>query len=150
MSRRVAVRAIILDDDGKLFCVRIHDKHTKKPQEHWALPGGGVDVAEPLIPALHREMIEETNVAPKIGELLYIQQYPDRHLGEQIEFFFHVTNADDYKDIDLAGASHAADEIVEHGFVDPKEVYVLPKLLAEENIAEHISSKQPTKIFSYL
>lgn len=151
MNRRVAVRGIILDDDGKIFFVRIIDKHTKQPLEHLALPGGGLDPGEPMIEGLHREMIEETNVAPQIGRLLYIQQYVDKGNGdEQMEFFFHITNTADYKDIDLSSASHAADEIAEHDFIDPKQVFVLPKLLAEEDIVQHIVGNHPVKIFNYI
>lgn len=148
MNRRIAVRAVIVDDDGKIFCVNQRHRRTKDPLPYWCLPGGGVDPGEAFIPALRREIIEELDVEPEIGRLLYIQQYMDDE-QEQMELFFHVTNAYDYRDIDISSATHAADEIVEHGFVDPKTTKVLPTLLTEEDIVRHIETSQPTKLFSY-
>lgn len=151
MNIRIAVRAVILDDDGKLFCVRLkaYKDKTQPENDYWCLPGGGIYENEALKTALHREMIEETAVAPEIGELLYVQQYFDGK-QQQIEFFFHVTNAHDYLDIDLAEATHAEEEIAEYGFVNPGTTYILPDFLTKENIAEHIASNSPAKIFSYL
>lgn len=76
-NRRVAVRGIILKD-GKILCVRLKQypgKATDDGCDYWCTPGGGVDVGEPLIPALEREIIEETAIKPAIGNLLYIQQF---------------------------------------------------------------------------
>lgn len=142
------MRAVIIDKDGKLFCVRLNDRRTKKEHDFWCVPGGGLDPGEALVDGLHREMIEETAIAPKIGSLLYVQQYGDKK-WEELEFFFHVTNTDDYKDIDLSSATHAAEEIVEHGFVDPTKTYILPDFFATEDITAHIRTKAPTKFFSY-
>lgn len=148
MDRRLAVRAIIMDDSGKLFCMKLKDRKTKQPLKHWCLPGGGLDIGESLLAGLHRELVEETGVIPKIGELLYIQQYMDTK--EQLEFFFHVTNSADYKDFDITKATHAADEIADYGFVNPADVYLLPTFLATEDLAAQIDSGSPTKLFSYL
>ena len=38
--------------------------------------GGGIDIGEAAIPALEREIFEETGVKPSVGSLLYLQQYP--------------------------------------------------------------------------
>lgn len=71
-SRRIAVRGIAFED-GKLFAVKHKEKMV--PSDFWAIPGGGLDPGESLEDGLHREMIEEMGVAPKIGKLLFIQQY---------------------------------------------------------------------------
>jgi ADP-ribose pyrophosphatase YjhB (NUDIX family) len=147
MSRRIAVRAVVLDGDGKLFCVRLKAHANHELGDFWCLPGGGLDDDESLLDGLRREMIEETAVEPGVGNLLYIQQYADAD-QEYLEFFFHVTNADDYKHkIDLASASHADDEIEEAAFVDPKNTYILPKFLTTEDLVAHVKNNAPTKIF---
>lgn len=150
MKRKITARAIILDDDGKLFCVRLKGYGGKNERDFWCLPGGGMDQSEPITQALQREMIEETGVKPEIGELLYIQQYVENPDEEQLEFFFHVSNANDYKGIDITGASHAEEEIAEYGFVDPNAGNILPEFLTTEDLAGHIRAKAPTKIFNYL
>lgn len=146
--RRVAVRGIILKG-GKLFAVRLKKyagRATEDGQDYWCTPGGGVDVGEPLIPALEREMVEETGVQPVVGNLLYVQQfqYKDR---EHLEFFFHITNAEDYQTIDLSATTHGAIEIAEVAFIDPSTATVLPVFLGTEDLAAD-AERGITKIFN--
>ena len=149
-NRRVAVRGIIIKD-GKLLGVRLNKypgKATNDSLDYWCTPGGGVDVGEPLIPALEREIIEEVGVAPKVGALLYIQQF--QYNGwEHLEFFFHVTNAADYENINLAETTHGALEIAEIDFIDPKKHVILPKFLTQVDVVADVKNGK-TQIFNYL
>ncbi len=52
--RRPGVYAILLDGDSVLVT------HQAAPIPEFQLPGGGIDAGEHPIPALHREVIEET------------------------------------------------------------------------------------------
>jgi 8-oxo-dGTP pyrophosphatase MutT (NUDIX family) len=150
MTRRVAVRAII-EHEGKLLAVQLkpYKGSTILEDPYWCTIGGGIDVGEALIPALQREVMEEVGVKADVGNLLYIQQFVHGD-KEQLEFFFHVTNTQDFMSIDLSKASHAADEIEKIEFIDPTISNILPKFLQEENIAQAITTNQPTKIFTYL
>jgi len=149
MIRRIAVRGIILHE-GKLLCVRLkaYKGHLKRDNSYFCLPGGGLDEGEALVAGLQREMLEETGVAAVVGNLLYVQQftYEDK---EFLEFFFHVTNSQDYLHIDLSKASHGQAEIEEFGFVDPAQTYILPEFLSSEPLEKHIASGR-TKIISRL
>ena len=76
--------------DGKLLCVRLKP-YFKAPPGHydfWCTPGGGVDEGEPLVEAFKREMIEELGVEPKVGRLLYIQQFSRGDDKDVVEFLF--------------------------------------------------------------
>jgi len=151
MKRRVAVRALILQDDGKLLCVR--QKHYfeavfTEATDFWCLPGGGVDEGEALLPALEREMIEELGIKPVIGNLLYVQQFLYADM-EHMEFFFHVTNAADYAQVDLSKTTHGVAEIAELDFIDPTHESVRPEFLSTENLVEQAATGT-AKFFSYL
>ena len=141
----ITVRGIIFKD-GKIFCQKLNSN--KGVLDFWATPGGHLDSGESLEAGLHREMIEETGVTPQIGALLFTQQYKDGD-ADYVEFFYHITNADDYETIDLASTTHGELEVADYGFVDPKTSKILPKFLSEIDLAAATQSGKPQN-FSYL
>ena len=151
MFRRISVRGILLHD-GKLLCVRLqpYKGSLRAPGgDYWCLPGGGLEEGEALLAGIEREMIEETAIKPVVGNLLYIQQFT--HSGvEYLEFFFHITNSEDYLNIDLTKTSHGEKELAEISFVDPKSVRLLPEFLSTEPLNEAVASAEPVRIFSLL
>lgn len=150
MIRRISVRGIVLSD-SKLLCVRLHryEGSLQMEDDYWCLPGGGLDEGESLIDGVAREMIEETGIKPVVGSLLYVQQfaYDDK---EYLEFFFHITNSEDYQNIDLSKTTHGEKEIAEIGFIDPRSVNVKPEFLATEALVELTKAAAPTRIISRL
>jgi ADP-ribose pyrophosphatase YjhB (NUDIX family) len=143
-NRRVNVRGIIIKD-GKLFCQKLKNPRTVHVDELWSIPGGGIDFGESLQDGLTREMIEETGIKPKIGNLLFIQQFMAGE-REQLEFFFHIKNANDYEVIKLEETTHGMVEVAECGFVDPKTTHILPKFLSELNLEQAIADSRPMYI----
>lgn len=101
-----------------------------------------MDDGESIEQALRREMIEETGVVPEIGRLLFVQQFHDGE-QEQLEFFFHITNAEDYRQIDLSATSHGDIEVERCEFVDPKRERVLPTFLTELDITAYLAGNLP-------
>jgi ADP-ribose pyrophosphatase YjhB (NUDIX family) len=150
MNRRVSVRAIVLDGN-KLLCVKLkqYNELASTMDDHWCLPGGTLEEGEAIIPALEREMIEETGIKPVVGELLYIQQFAEPGKAkEHLEFFFHVLNTREYRAVDLTQTTHGTEEIEAIEFVDPKNTKILPAFLTTEPLAEHAKAHAPAKIFS--
>jgi ADP-ribose pyrophosphatase YjhB (NUDIX family) len=148
MNRRVAVRGVIVYEQ-KLLC--IINKQYGQPfaaNDFWCTFGGGVDEGEALIPALERELVEETGIKPKIGSLLYIQQFIHKET-EHLEFFFNIENVADYLDINLSKSTHGELEIAKIEFVEPEITNILPKFLQTEDYS-HIDKNPATKIFNYI
>ena len=146
MDRRITTRGIIYKN-GKIFAQKL--KRGEGTTDYWCTPGGGLDPSESLHDGLVREMIEETGIAPEIGKLLYVQQYREENGREYLEFFYHVTNVDDYETIDLASTTHGEIEVAEYGFIDPAQENILPKFLQTADIAKDIEAGQMQE-FSYL
>jgi len=146
MDRRITTRGIIYKN-GKIFAQKL--KRGEGTTDYWCTPGGGLDPSESLHDGLVREMIEETGITPEIGKLLYVQQYREENGREYLEFFYHITNVDDYETINLASTTHGEIEVAEYGFIDPTKENILPKFLQTADIAKDIEVGQVQE-FSYL
>lgn len=153
MNRRISVRGIALHD-GKLLCVRLLPYNGSLQAvggDYWCLPGGGLEDGESLLAGIEREMVEETGIKPVIGKLLFIQQFEFKGKDkEYLELFFHITNAEDYLNVDLSKTTHGEIELAEIGFIDPKAVRVLPTFLATEPLQKIADSDDPVHLFSFL
>ena len=155
MQRRISVRGIIINDRGEMFCQKL-TANNGAGREFWCAPGGGLELGESLLDGLRREMIEETGVKPTIGKLLFIQQFTDTNpsskygIAEQLEFFFSITNWQDYQHIDLEQTSHGVEEVAECGFVDPKTTRILPSYLTEVNLDQLVNKLTEVPVLSEL
>lgn len=149
-KRRINIRAIIWYE-GKLLAVK-HRSNSGSESAYWALPGGGLDPLESITEGVKRELLEETGVSAVIGKLLYIQQLKStrEHRDEELEFFFHVTNSEAFKTIDLRKTTHGMQELARCEFIDPTTEYILPDFLQTVDIQKQIESDQPVSITSYL
>lgn len=149
-KRRINVRAIIWND-GKLFAVK-HKSENGGESSYWCLPGGGLDPFESLEDGITREMIEETGITPQVGRVLFVQQLKSGRKGrdEELEFFFHVTNHQDFQQIDLTTTSHGDIELSRFGFIDPTKEFILPDFLQNVAIENHINTVQPVALYDYL
>lgn len=152
MERRITVRGIA-HLDGKILAQKFKQTDGSE-SDFWGTPGGGLDPAESLHDGLYREMIEETGIAPKIGRLLFMQQFLfTRHNGdvrEQLEFFLHIENPEDYIAIDLAKTTHGLLELTRCEYIDPTTENILPEFLQTIPIAEYVTGNQPVYIADYL
>lgn len=145
----IKVRAIILHE-GKLLVVR-HPHNTSFA----ALPGGHLEWGENIQECLKREIIEELGVEPKVGRLLYINQFTQDNSKEDyakkgafVEFFFEVVNGEDYLNIKKLSRSHAH-EIADIIWIDPSDnIRILPQKLGEDFRTRKILSND-TRFISF-
>ena len=150
MNRKISVRGIAVLD-GKLLCVRLkpYPGAIEGRYDFWCTPGGGVEDGERLLDACKREMVEELGAEPKIGRLLYVQQFALEDDDQDIlEFFFHIENPEDYQNVDLGKTTHGEKEIAAVDFVDPASTHILPTFLTTENLPEFIASGGPVRFFT--
>lgn len=151
-ERRIAVRGIVYKNNQILAV--LHKKSDGTPVDFWATPGGGLDIGESLIDGLKREMVEETGVVPKVGRLLFTQQFIwEKHNGaleEQLEFFFLVENSEDYVNIELENTSHGHIELSSIEFATPSKLNLMPTFLQTIDLEDHILNNKPVKHFEYL
>lgn len=149
-TRRINTRGIIFKD-GQILGQQLKPGQDGKMRDYWCTPGGGLDKGESLHEGLNREMIEETGIAPKIGKLLFIQQFFEASKDqEQIEFFFLIENPQDYKTIDLSRTSHGLIEIANVQFIDPGAHNLLPNFLQTIDIQSYIDQTLPVLIANEL
>ncbi len=151
-QRRVCVRGLIVKN-GTIFAQKLKNADGSA-KGFWCTPGGGIDPLESLHGALHREMVEETGIAPQVGRLVLVQQFKTNNdtshgEAEQLEFFFEITNADDYQVVDLATTSHGDAEIAEYGFVDPRTEHLLPTILTTEELYTALNNPHAPVLFHY-
>lgn len=148
MKREIKVRGIAVLD-GKLLCAQLkpYNNITAEKGAFWCLPGGGVDEKEGLEDAMRRELIEELGIEPKVGRLLYVQQFAHKDV-DYLECFFHIENAEDYRGADPSKTPHGQMELAAVDFVDPKTSHILPEFLTTEDLPAFIASNQPPKFFA--
>ena len=131
----IRCRAVIIHD-GKMLVVR----HPKA--NFLTLPGGHLEWGEDVKESLSREIIEELGIAPKIGRLLYINNFVDSRNKQSVEFFFEILNSHEYKNIENITRTHAH-EIAEMPWIDPKNTLnILPKILGEDFAQGRIISNE--------
>ncbi|TSC87311.1 MAG: NUDIX hydrolase [Microgenomates group bacterium Gr01-1014_16] len=77
---KIRVSGLIFDS-GKILLIH----RFKNGDEYWTVPGGGVEEGESLIEAIHREIMEETNLT--ITELTPAFEYFQQSFQEPCPFF---------------------------------------------------------------
>jgi ADP-ribose pyrophosphatase YjhB (NUDIX family) len=132
----VRCRAVILHE-GKLLVV----KHTPE-SAFFALPGGHLEWGEDIKGCMHREVIEELGIEPKIGRLLYVYDFENTKEVHSVEFFFEVINGADYVDCEKLPRSHAH-EIARIVWMDGKNSpRILPDSICEDFKSEKLISDE--------
>ncbi len=142
-EEKIVVRARgIIIHKGKLLGVK-HPHNTS----FCALPGGHLEWKEDIRECLRREIIEELGVNPVIGRLLYVNNFMDGDIRQSIEFFFEITNSQDYLNMEHLKKTHAH-EIAEVCWIEPSGmVPIKPKRLWEDFKKGDILSDQVKYIY---
>ncbi len=115
-----SVVAVIIDAEDRVLLT----KRSIPPFQHmWVMPGGKIDLGEPIIEALHREVMEEVGLEVEVEELIDVFE----HLtpGEENDHFIILY----YRCRPLYCAiNHNAEEVAEAHWVPRAELssYKMP------------------------
>lgn len=99
----VAVGAIVRRGDNVLLVLR----GTPPNKNQWAIPGGRLHLGESLQQAAEREILEETGIHIKAGDVIYTFEHIERDLDGKVLFHYVVLDlAAEY----LLGEPRAGDD----------------------------------------
>jgi ADP-ribose pyrophosphatase YjhB (NUDIX family) len=126
--RTIGVRAILLDQDGRIALVR----HTYLDQ--WYLPGGGVKKGESIHAALFRELVEEVGVTDATIERI-LGVYHSRREGKDDHIVIFVVQGGPDASAELRRADLA--EIEEAGWFAPDALPASLSPATARRIAEY-------------
>lgn len=115
-ARPVIGAAAVVVHDGRVLLIR--RGHAPDAGE-WSIPGGAVDLGEPVEDALRREVREETGLEIAVGELLEVYQRIERDDAGAVRFHFVVL---DYRCTVAGGVLRAGDDAADAAFVDPADL----------------------------
>lgn len=128
MSQKIQIRSrALIVYEGKLLVV----KHSEE-LNYYALPGGKLDDGENLYKCVIRELKEELGVEILSPELKYVYRWKDKNGIDKLDFFFKISNVEDFMDLSNNERSHSF-EIFELRWMGKGEnVNLLPKDIKEE------------------
>ncbi len=126
----IGVRALVLDEDGRVCLVR----HSYR--DGWYLPGGGVKTGESLVDAMQRELREETGIeVPETPQSVHgvFSSFRDNKSDHVVVF---VVN-------EWSVSSSVSPEIAEVAFFAPDELPDGTSAATTRRIKEHITGVPP-------
>lgn len=115
-SRPVLGAAAVVVHGGKVLLIR----RGKAPDAgEWSIPGGGVELGEPIEAALRREIAEETGLDVVVGDFLEVYERVERDEAGAVRFHFVIL---DYRCTLAGGTLRAGDDAAAAAWVDPADL----------------------------
>ncbi|MXZ21166.1 MAG: NUDIX domain-containing protein [Caldilineaceae bacterium SB0665_bin_25] len=116
----VAVAAVVVDGDGRILMV---ERGRPPSQGMWALPGGLLDLGEPVRAGVAREVLEETGAEIEIVDLVDLFEPIHRDATGRIRYHYVVIDFwAHYRGGDVA----AADDVDDVAWVSVTKLEDLP------------------------
>lgn len=128
---QLGVGAIVCHQERLLLVLR--GKAPGKGQ--WAIPGGKVRAGEPLHRAVEREILEETGVAIRAGELAWQFEFIDRDAAGALQYHYVVL---DFFAEYLHGEPRAGDDAAEARWLSFEALDSLPLHAATREALEQL------------
>jgi mutator protein MutT len=107
--------AVVIDDRGRVLLIR---RGQAPDAGEWSIPGGAVELGEPIEAALRREIREETGLDVVVGEFLEAYERIERD-DAGVRFHFVIL---DYRCTAAGGTLRAGDDAAEAAWADPADL----------------------------
>ncbi|HVW05204.1 MAG TPA: NUDIX hydrolase [Vicinamibacterales bacterium] len=112
----VGVGAIVLTADARVVLVR----RAQPPREgEWSLPGGVLEIGEPLASGVAREVREETGLDVNVGPLVDTFEHISRDEGGRVQYHYVVL---DYLCRVRGGIARASTDVSDVALADPRDL----------------------------
>jgi len=85
----------------------------------WSIPGGMLEVGETLLEGVKRELLEETGVEARVGELIEVFERINLDPGGKARYHFIVL---DYLCEALRGEARAGSDVIDVAWAAPEEL----------------------------
>ncbi|MBU1038866.1 NUDIX hydrolase [Patescibacteria group bacterium] len=84
MELQVGVKALIKNESGNYLLLKRTEPYPEESEPRWDIPGGRINIGEPIEQALQREITEETGLTitnePRIIQAQDILRNSDKHV----------------------------------------------------------------------
>jgi ADP-ribose pyrophosphatase len=116
---QVAIGAVVIRD-GRVLLVK---RKNPPSQNLWAIPGGRVKAGEPLIDAVKREILEETGINVKVGQVVHVFDLIESNKSKDKLIHYVII---DYKAEYISGEIKAGDDALDVRWVSGDEIDQIP------------------------
>ena len=110
----VGVGAVIVKDGRAIIIKRANEPY----KGQWSIPGGRVEIGEPLVEAVRREMREETGLEVEVGPVIEVFERIQRDAGG-VRYHFVIV---DYLCTCVSGVLCAGDDAADAVWVTSDEL----------------------------
>ena len=116
-ARPVVGAAAVVLHEGRVVLIR---RGQPPDAGEWSIPGGGIELGEPIDEALRREVREETGLEIAVGDFLEIYERIERDAAGAVRFHFVVL---DYRCTVVGGELRPGDDAADVALVDPADLH---------------------------
>ena len=111
----VGVGAVIVNNDKVVIIRRANEPY----KGQWSIPGGRVELGEPLVAAVRREMREETGLDVDVGPVIEVFERIQRDDQGRVRYHFVIV---DYLCAYVGGELCAGDDAADAAWVTSEEL----------------------------